>query len=108
MGLGTHLTKNARLSQYPGTLSLMIKCSHPFLTVAWWLMGYLTVYSIAQASRAVIPKDTGGPWGQRIGVTVANGLHWALRVGAYQTKRLSPSDWNKYSLVVLNWDDSAS
>ncbi|EIM84370.1 glycoside hydrolase [Stereum hirsutum FP-91666 SS1] len=65
-------------------------------------------YSIAQATRAIIPKDAGGPWGQRIGVSVANGLDWALRVGAYQTERLSSSDWNKYSLVVLNWDDSSS
>lgn len=63
---------------------------------------------MAQASIAVTPKDSGGPWGQRIGVTVNGDLSWALRVGAYQTERLSSTDWNKYSIVVLNWDDSAS
>ncbi|KAF7363003.1 Glycoside hydrolase family 30 protein [Mycena venus] len=35
-------------------------------------------------------------------------LGWALRVGAYSTKRLSSTDFNRYSLVVVNWDDSAS
>lgn len=58
---------------------------------------------MAQASRAILPKDPGGPWGQRIGVTVAGSLDWGLRVGAYQTKRVSSTDWNRYSLVVLNW-----
>lgn len=58
---------------------------------------------MAQASKAILPKDTGGPWGQRIGVTVAGSLDWGLRVGAYVTKRVSSSDWNRYSLVVMNW-----
>ncbi|KAJ7088501.1 glycoside hydrolase family 30 protein [Mycena belliarum] len=65
-------------------------------------------YALAQASKAIIPKDAGGPWGQRIGVSVQGSLGWALRVGAYSTKRLSSSDWNRYSLVVMNWDDGAS
>ncbi|KAJ7435971.1 glycoside hydrolase family 30 protein [Mycena galericulata] len=65
-------------------------------------------YSMAQASKAIIPKDAGGPWGQRIGVAVDGSLGWALRVGAYTTKRLSSTDWNRYALVVMNWDDSAS
>ncbi|KAJ7717570.1 glucan endo-1,6-beta-glucosidase [Mycena metata] len=63
-------------------------------------------YSMAQASKAIIPKDVGGPWGQRIGVTVGGSLNWALIVGAYVTGRVNPSDWLRYSLVVLNWDDS--
>lgn len=58
---------------------------------------------MAQASKAILPKDAGGPWGQRIGVTVAGSLDWGLRVGAYVTKRVSSSDWNRYSLVVMNW-----
>ncbi|KAJ6517693.1 glycoside hydrolase family 30 protein [Mycena vulgaris] len=65
-------------------------------------------YSLAQASKAIIPKDAGGPWGRRIGVSVQGSLGWTLRVGAYSTKRVSSTDWNRYSLVVMNWDDSAS
>ncbi|KII83682.1 glycoside hydrolase family 30 protein [Plicaturopsis crispa FD-325 SS-3] len=65
-------------------------------------------YSMAQASKAIIPRDAGGPWGQRIGVTVGGTLNWALIVGAYVTGRTSSTDWDRYSLVVLNWDDSAS
>ncbi|KAF7970961.1 hypothetical protein HWV62_22552 [Athelia sp. TMB] len=65
-------------------------------------------YAMAQASRAILPKDAGGPWGQRIGVSVGGGSDWALVVGAYKTERLSATDWNRYSIVVLNWDDSSS
>ncbi|KAJ7153355.1 glycoside hydrolase family 30 protein [Mycena filopes] len=65
-------------------------------------------YALAQASKAIIPKDAGGPWGRRIGVSVQGSLNWALRVGAYSTKRVSSTDFNRYSLVVMNWDDSAS
>jgi len=63
-------------------------------------------YSMAQASRAVTPRDVGGPWGQRIAVNVGGSLNWALRVGAYVTGRVNPSDWRRYSLVVLNWYDN--
>ncbi|KZP07267.1 glycoside hydrolase family 30 protein [Athelia psychrophila] len=65
-------------------------------------------YSMAQASKAIVPKDAGGPFAQRIGVTVGGSLNWALVVGAYQTKRVSSTDYNRYSIVVLNWDDSSS
>ncbi|KAJ7871665.1 glucan endo-1,6-beta-glucosidase [Mycena olivaceomarginata] len=65
-------------------------------------------YALAQASKAIIPKDAGGPWGRRIGVSVQGSLNWALRVGAYSTKRLSSSDWNRYALVVMNWNDNAA
>ncbi|KAJ7732982.1 glycoside hydrolase [Mycena metata] len=61
-------------------------------------------YALAQASKAIIPKDAGGPWGKPIGVAVDGSLGWALRVGAYLTKRLSSTDWNRYSLVVMNCD----
>lgn len=59
--------------------------------------------SAAQASKAVLPKDSGGPWGQRIGVSVQGSMSWGLVVGAYVTGRVSSSDWDRYSLVVLNW-----
>jgi len=58
---------------------------------------------MAQASRAILPKDVNGPWGKRIGVSVTGSLDWALVVGAYVTGRVSSSDWLRYSLVVLNW-----
>jgi hypothetical protein len=61
------------------------------------------VYAMAHASRAVIPKDPGGPFAQRIGVTVGGSTNWALRVGAYQTGRANPSDPKQYTIVVLNW-----
>lgn len=67
-----------------------------------------TDYSLAQASRAILPKDAGGPFGQRIGVTVGGSQSWALRVSAFMTKRNSSTDFNRYSIVVLNWNDSAS
>ena len=60
------------------------------------------VYSMAQASKAIIPKDVGGPFGSRIGVSVSGPLGWALRVGAYVTGRVSSSDWLRYSIVVMN------
>ena len=65
------------------------------------------VYAAAQASKAIIPKDVGGPWGQRIGVSVGGTLDWTLVVGAYVTGRVS-SEWNRYSLVVLNWYDNST
>ncbi|PFH48236.1 glycoside hydrolase family 30 protein [Amanita thiersii Skay4041] len=59
-------------------------------------------YAMAQASKAIIPKDPGGPFGQRIGVSVKGSLSWALRVSAFTTGRVSSSDWSQYSIVVLN------
>jgi hypothetical protein len=63
---------------------------------------------MAQASKATLPRDPGGPPGKRIGVTVGGSLNWALVVGAYMTGRVNPSDWNRYSLVVLNWYDNST
>ena len=58
---------------------------------------------MAQASRAITPKDPGGPWGQRIGANVEGSGAWTLKVTAFVTKRNNPSDWWRYSIVVLNW-----
>ena len=58
---------------------------------------------MAQASRAIIPKDPGGPWGQRIGVNAAGSDAWTLKATAFVTKRNNPLDWWRYSIVVLNW-----
>ncbi|KAH9920968.1 glycoside hydrolase superfamily [Fomitopsis serialis] len=60
-------------------------------------------YAIAQASKAVIPKDQNGPFGQRISSSVSGSDD--LVVTAYVTKRAAdaPSTaWPRYSLVVLN------
>ncbi|KAJ7703693.1 glycoside hydrolase family 30 protein, partial [Mycena rosella] len=97
------------LPTLPGTNSCASGC-RPIVTVnSDGTFSYnQEFYALAQASKAIIPKDEGGPWGQRIGVSVQGSLGWALRVGAYSTKRLSSTDWNRYSLVVMNWDDSAS
>ncbi|KZV70556.1 glycoside hydrolase family 30 protein [Peniophora sp. CONT] len=65
-------------------------------------------YAMAQASRGILPRDAGGPFGIRVKVTVGGTLAWGLRVGAYVTHRVSSTDWLRYSLVVLNWDDNAS
>ncbi|PCH40287.1 glycoside hydrolase family 30 protein [Wolfiporia cocos MD-104 SS10] len=62
-------------------------------------------YAIAQASKAILPKDSGGPFGQRIESTVNGDLNWGLIVAAYVTERTDNNPWNRYSLVVLNWDD---
>lgn len=63
----------------------------------------LKVYVMGQSSKATLPRDEGGPMGQRIGVSVGGDLSWGLRVMAYVTGRVSSSDWLRYSLIVLNW-----
>ncbi|OSX61841.1 glycoside hydrolase family 30 protein [Postia placenta MAD-698-R-SB12] len=60
-------------------------------------------YAIAQASKAILPKDSGGPFGQRIEVAVNGNQN--LVVSAFVTHRVSSSDWLRYSLVVLNQND---
>ncbi|KAG5352372.1 hypothetical protein C0989_002636 [Termitomyces sp. Mn162] len=51
---------------------------------------------MAQASKAVYPKDAGGPYGKRIAVSVEGNLNWALRVGAFVTGRddSASTTWN--------------
>jgi len=65
-------------------------------------------YAMGQASKAILPRDVNGPWGQRIGVSVGGDMNWALIVGAYVTGRVSSTDWLRYSLVVLNWADNTN
>ncbi|KAE9407542.1 glucan endo-1,6-beta-glucosidase [Gymnopus androsaceus JB14] len=65
-------------------------------------------YAMAHASKAILPKDYGGPFGTRIGVSVTGSLAWSLRVGAFVTRRNSASDWLRYSITVLNWNDNTS
>ncbi|RDX42626.1 glycoside hydrolase [Lentinus brumalis] len=90
----------------PGTSSCGTPC-RPVATVnsdGSWSVNQ-EFYSMAHASKAILPRDSGGPWGKRIGVSVGGTLNWGLRVGAYVTGRVNSADWLRYSLVVLNWDD---
>lgn len=62
-------------------------------------MRLVAVYGLAQANKAVLPRDAGGPWGQRIAASVGGKEDWALVVSAYRTKRKNVEDWDRYSLV---------
>jgi hypothetical protein len=85
------------------------ECKFPFFSFVF-IPPFVTfpslVYSMAQASKAIIPKDVGGPSGQRLGVSVGGSTGWGLRVGAYVTHRASTSDWSRYALVVLNCESA--
>ncbi len=67
-----------------------------------WLNAVNLVYSMAQASKAIIPKDSGGPSGQRIDVTIGGSLSWAPPRVRLCTARISASDFLRYSIVVMN------
>lgn len=58
---------------------------------------------MAHASKAIIPRDTGGPWGRRIGVNVGGGSASNLRVTAFETARSDSSLRSRYSIVAMNW-----
>ncbi|KAH9922871.1 glycoside hydrolase [Epithele typhae] len=55
---------------------------------------------LSPSTECHLPRDSGGPWGKRIGVSVGGTLSWGLRVGAYVTGRVNSSDWLRYSLVT--------
>ncbi|KAF5329265.1 hypothetical protein D9619_009010 [Psilocybe cf. subviscida] len=61
---------------------------------------------MAQVSKAIIPRDIGGPSGRRIKITVSGELAWTLRVVGFVTQRSSTTEWQRYSLVVMNWNDN--
>lgn len=84
------------------TLSIKNVIKHATLVGAA-LLTVCVVYTLAHASKAIVPKDPGGPFGQRIEVSVQGSLADELVVGAYVTGRVSSSDWYRYSIVVLNW-----
>ncbi|KAI0369366.1 glycoside hydrolase [Pilatotrama ljubarskyi] len=63
-------------------------------------------YAMAQASKAVLPRDRNGPFGQRISVSVGGNLSGLLLASGFVTGRVSSSDWRRYSLVIMNWDDN--
>ena len=63
-------------------------------------------YALAQLSKAILPKDAGGPFGKRIGVSVTGDQSWALVVGAFLTERGVANEPSRYSLVVLNCESA--
>jgi len=65
-------------------------------------------YLLAHSSRIVIPRDSGGGFGSRIGVSVSGTLSWTLNVQAYMIPRNTSTAPAKYGLVVINWNDNAS
>lgn len=77
-----------------------------FFSVLLGRVNVVIVWSMAQASKAITPRDPGGPFGQRIGVKVNGSLNWALRVGAYVVNRADRTDQKQYSIVVLNCEQS--
>ncbi|KZO96858.1 glycoside hydrolase family 30 protein [Calocera viscosa TUFC12733] len=96
----------------PGTDSCAAPGCRPIATVNYDGTYSLNqeFYSLAQASRAVVPKDSSGPFGQRIGSSINGNLNYELIVSAYKTGRsaAADTDWNRYSLVVLNWNDQTN
>ncbi|KAF9526218.1 glucan endo-1,6-beta-glucosidase [Crepidotus variabilis] len=94
--------------KYPGTSSCGGPGCRGIVTIGWdgtWSVNQ-EFYAMSHVSKATIPRDIGGPSGQRMKVNVGGSLSWALRVGAFVTGRLNSADWLRYSLVVLNWNDS--
>ncbi|KAI0821952.1 glycoside hydrolase [Trametes gibbosa] len=62
-------------------------------------------YAMAQAGKAILPRDVNGPFGQRLHLTIGGARAQGLIATAFVTGRVKSSDWQRYSLVVLNWDD---
>jgi O-glycosyl hydrolase len=93
---------------FPGTDSCKPGGCRPVVTISG---GSYTLnqeyYALAQAQRATVPKDADGPSGKRMKVSVSGGNQWALRVGGYVTGRSKDSDFDRYSLVVVNWNDGS-
>ena len=61
-----------------------------------------TVFAIAHAAKAILPKDVNGPFGRRIDYGLNGNSASALTVGAYVTERAKAGDPSRYSLVVMN------
>ncbi|CAA7262653.1 unnamed protein product [Cyclocybe aegerita] len=94
--------------KYPGTAS----CGGPgcrgivtIKTDGSWIVNQ-EFYSMAQMSKATISRDIEGPSGRRIKVEVSGSASWALRVVGFVTGRIKAAEWLRYSLVVMNWNDS--
>ncbi|KAI0333703.1 glycoside hydrolase [Cubamyces sp. BRFM 1775] len=117
IGSVTHSSKNGLMwnlaldgngnPKLPGTSSCGTPC-RPVVQVNsdGSFMYHQEFYSMAQAGKAILPRDVNGPFGQRLHLTIGGARAQGLIATAFVTGRVNPSDWNRYSLVVLNWDDS--
>lgn len=59
---------------------------------------------MAQASKAIRPRDPGDPFGQRIGIFVGGPLSWVLRASAFVTKCMFVGEWLQYSIVAMSYE----
>ncbi|KAH9889777.1 glycoside hydrolase [Cubamyces lactineus] len=117
IGSVTHSSKNGLMwnlaldgngnPKLPGTSSCGTPC-RPVVQVNsdGSFMYHQEFYAMAQAGKAILPRDVNGPFGQRLHLTIGGARAQGLIATAFVTGRVNPSDWNRYSLVVLNWDDS--
>ncbi|KAK2460053.1 hypothetical protein APHAL10511_007930 [Amanita phalloides] len=62
-------------------------------------------YVMAHTSKAIIPKDPGGPFGQRIGVTIKGSPSITVIASAYVVRGRKSTEPKQYTLVVLNPND---
>ncbi|KAL4251921.1 glycosyl hydrolase 30 family protein [Abortiporus biennis] len=60
-------------------------------------------YGLAHASKSILPKDQNGPFGTRIAVSTSGSKN--LVVNAFVTGRVKSTDWQRYSIIVLNNSD---
>ncbi|KAI0755082.1 glycoside hydrolase superfamily [Daedaleopsis nitida] len=84
----------------PGADSCTSPASRPLVTVnndgsfrSQLQPRWSTVYAMAHASKAIIPKDANGPFGKRVGVSVGGDLSGLLRVSADDVGNQTGS-WN--------------
>ncbi|KAK2462621.1 hypothetical protein APHAL10511_005354 [Amanita phalloides] len=61
-------------------------------------------YAMAHTSKAIIPKSSGGPFGQRIGISITSS---SLIASAYVVRGSKATDPKQYTLVVLNQGDKS-
>ncbi|OSD07331.1 glycoside hydrolase family 30 protein [Trametes coccinea BRFM310] len=116
IGSVTHSSKNGLMwnlaldgngqPMLPGTTSCGTPC-RPVVQVNsdGSFMYHQEFYAMAQAGKAILPRDVNGPFGQRLHLTIGGSRAQGLIATAFVTGRVNPSDWQRYSLVVLNWDD---
>jgi hypothetical protein len=56
---------------------------------------------MAQATKAVLPRQAGGAWAKRLESTVAGAPNEALIATAYMSPSVDSSELNRYTLVCF-------
>ncbi|KAK2460052.1 hypothetical protein APHAL10511_007929 [Amanita phalloides] len=62
-------------------------------------------YAMAHTSKAIIPKDPGGPFGQRIGITIKGSSNITVVASAFVVRGRNSTGPKQYTLIVLNQND---